>query len=572
MDQPREPRPSEVIFQVYPASFNDSDGDGHGDIRGIIQKLDYIKGFGDGVDTIWIAPFYLSPPGPEGDGGYAVTDYRMIDPRFGTMDDFKELLKEAHARGIKIYTDLVIAHTAHDHEWFEKSRRREEPYTDHYVWHSGSTWDGKRVPPNNWKSVFGGEAWTYDEKRDQYYLHHFLKSQPALNLNNEKVQDAILAETKFWLDLGIDGIRIDAIPFATHDPQFRNNPWLYGSWPNVHENWDQQRFDHSICQPQTVGLITRIRKLMDSYPDKKTTLGEVTCGPDGGGNCLPIASSYIDRDKGLDMCYTYVANGISQQMGADALKNLLRQIEHHFPDGGHCLSISNHDSWRTFARIEKNVPEAQCTAAGKQLMQLFFSMQSSIVLYQGEELALPQARIPEDIPYDKLKDPVAQTYGPGACRDGSRTPMPWEAGKKNAGFSTADEPYLPVPQSHYGKAVDLQEVDPESMLNFMRRLAQWRKNQPALVQGITTVLETQHPVLAFLRRSRDQTMLCVFNLSPGKTAFTPSDVLDEKTLKELSLRNGQVLSLEGYGTHFSGARLGKQEPAPKARPQNRPPL
>ena len=561
MESSGDTRPSEVIYQVYPASFNDSNADGCGDIPGITKKLDYIKSLG--VDAIWISPMYLSPPGPDGDGGYAVSDYRSIDPRFGTMDDFKELLKEAHARGIRIYTDWVIAHTSLDHEWFEKSQKRDEKYKDYYVWNDGIDWYGKKSPPNNWKSCFGGEAWEFDKKRGQYYLHHFLESQPALNLNKKEVQDAVLEEMKFWLDMGVDGFRIDAIPFSNYDQQLRNNPWLYGTWPNVSERFDQQRHEHDIIQPQTIDIIARIRQLMDSYPQKKTTLGEVTESRNDGKGPLPLAASYADRNKGLDMCYTYVANFISQQAGPDNIGNLIRDIENNFPDGGHCLSISNHDSWRTFARTEANVPEAQCLDAQKQLMRMFFSLPSSLVLYQGEELALPQARIPQDIPFDKLKDPVAQTYGPGACRDGSRTPMPWEAGKKNAGFSTSDEPYLPVPASHYKKAVDVEEKDPVSMLNFMRDLIAWRKNQPALVQGTTTVLKTSWPVLAFVRRSEKQTILCVFNLSGGKASFTPSDVLDDKTMKELSLQSKQAIVLEGYASSFAGERPAPQKLAPR---------
>src|SRR4051812_4898710 len=215
MESSGDTRPSEVIYQVYPASFNDSNADGCGDIPGITKKLDYIKSLG--VDSIWISPFYLSPPGPDGDGGYAVSDYRSIDPRFGTMDDFKDLLKEAHARGLRVYTDWVVAHTAIDHDWFEKSRKGDKTYKDYYVWSDGIDWYGKKAPPNNWKSVFGGDAWAFDDKRGQYYLHHFLKSQPALNLNKKEVQDAVLGEMKFWLDMGVDGFRIDAMPFATCD-------------------------------------------------------------------------------------------------------------------------------------------------------------------------------------------------------------------------------------------------------------------------------------------------------------------------------------------------------------------
>lgn len=546
-----ETRPSEVIYQVYPSSFNDSNNDGLGDIRGITQKLDYIQSLGS--DAIWISPFYLSPPGPEGDGGYAVSDYRAIDPRFGTMEDFKELIAEAHKRGLKIYTDWVVAHTSHEHEWFEKSRAGDPKYKDYYVWADPMDWYGRKVPPNNWQSVFGGGAWEWDEKRKQYYLHHFLKSQPALNLNKGEVQDAVLADMKFWLDMGVDGFRIDAMPFANHDPQLRNNPWLHGTWPNVDENWGNQKLDHNIMQPSTVDFIERIRALMDGYPEKKTTLGEVTEDRRDGKGCLPVAAEYVDPKTGLDMCYTYVTNWISQQGGRDNLAGLIAAIAQNFPDGGHCLSVGNHDSWRTFARTQGTVPEAQQLDAHKQLMEIFFTIPGSVILYQGEELALPQARIPQDIPADKLRDITAQTQGMYACRDGGRTPMPWKADDKNAGFSNADEPYLPVPESHLAKAVDQQQSDPNSMLTFIRQLLPWRKANPALVKGKTRVLQTQHPILAFVRETDEQTILCVYNLSGGRADFRPADALDKETLDKLGLSDRARLRLPGYGSRFEGA-------------------
>lgn len=556
----KEHRPSEVIYQVYPASFADSDGDGHGDIRGITAKLDYIKSLN--VDAVWVSPFYLSPPGPEGDGGYAVTDHKAIDPRFGTLDDFKELLKEAHGRGLRIYTDFVLPHTAGDHEWFEKSRRREEPFKDYYVWHDGSIYNGHKAPPNNWKSVFGGEAWTFDPVRRQYYLHHFLKSQPALNLNNEKVQEAVVDEMKFWLDMGVDGFRIDSLPYANHDPEFRHNPWMFGQWPDVREAWDQQFFEYSICQPQTVKLVARIRKLMDGYDRKKTTLGEAIAGKEGGKNALPVASTYVHRHEGLDTCYSDVSYGIAQSSGQGYLKDLIKRIEDHFPDGGHCNSLGNHDNPRTMTRVAGHLPQDQREAAYRQIAMLFLCLPGSLCVYQGEELGLPQARIPEDIPLDRLQDPVAQTIGIDRCRDGARTPMPWRAGAKNSGFTRADKAYLPVPHEHDARAVDRQESDPRSTLRFMREALAWRAAQPALLKGHTVVLDTKDPVLAFLRRCEGQVVLCAFNLSPHAVTFTPSEALDDDLLRAAGLQKGQALSLDGYGFISSGDK----KPVPVAAP------
>lgn len=546
------PNPGEIIYQVYPASFADSDGDGHGDIKGITSKLDYIKGLG--ADAIWISPFYASPDGPEGDGGYAVSDYREISARFGSMKDFQELLSEAHARGLRIYIDFVVAHTADDHEWFEKSRRREEPYTDYYVWSDGVTLpNGERHPPNNWKSVFGGLAWTWDDDRQQYYMHHFLKSQPALNLNITKVQDASLAEMKFWLDMGVDGFRIDALPFANHDPQLRHNPWRDGQWPRAHEGWGDQYFEHSLCQRQTVDFVARIREVMDSYPAKRTTLGEAVCGPEGGGGSIPVAASYVDAEKGLDMCYTDVLTQIHEYPSQGRLKHAMAYLLSQFPEtGGHCNSVDNHDTPRSGTRMTTHIPVEQRSAVLRQMIQMFACLPGSFSMYQGQELGLPQARIPEDIRRDQLKDPTAATMNCDG-RDGCRTPMPWKSAEKNAGFSLSDILYLPIPEAHRAMAVDIQESTPGSQLAFTRSLLGWRKNQPALLQGKTIIIDNPGDVFSFLRQSEGQTILCLFNMSGKENTFKPADYLDAELLKKLKISPDQTIKLEAYGTGFFGA-------------------
>ncbi|TVQ82599.1 MAG: alpha-glucosidase [Micavibrio sp.] len=550
-----EHRPSEVIYQIYPSSFLDSSGDGLGDLKGILGKLDHIASL-DGVDAVWISPFFLTPKGADGDGGYAITDYRKIDPKYGTMEDFKAVLDKAHELGLRVYTDFVLAHTAHDHEWFEKSRNREEPYTDYYVWHDGHIdEDGNRQPPNNWKSVFGGPAWSWDDKREQWYLHHFLKSQPALNNNLEKVQDAVLDEMRFWLDMGVDGFRLDAMPFANHDPKLRNNPWRDGQWPRDQENWEDQYFEHSICQPQTLDFIARIREMADSYAERKTTLGEAISGPDGGGDSVPVAASYADGEKGLSMCYTNALMSIWEYPDAKRIIDMVKHIEHHFPEGGNCNSASNHDIPRSASRMTKNIDDAHKDAAVRQLMELFISLPGSFCMYQGEELGLPAARIPEDIPLDKLQDPVAHTKGLEHSRDGARTPMPWNSGKKNLGFSTSDTPYLPVPNSHKKLAVDIQEKDPNSMLNFTRRLLRWRKDQPALKKGHTRPVENiPAPLLGFIRESREQSILCLFNMGSTPQSITLSDYFNETQCQKMNIRSGETVTLQAYGSAFYGDR------------------
>lgn len=547
----KEIRPSEIIYQVYPSSFCDSNGDGIGDLQGIISKLDYIANVIH-ADAIWIPPIFPSPEGPEGDGGYAVSNRRGIDPRYGDMATFKTLLDEAHKRGLRIYIDDVLPHTSDEHEWFEKSRNREEPYTDFYVWHDGMVdADGNRQPPNNWLSVFGGGAWEWDETREQYYMHHFLKSQPSLNLNNKAVQDAVLDDMKFWLDMGVDGFRIDSIPYANYDPQLRDDPWLFEGGTE----WADQRFDHSKCQPQTIELAQRIRALCDSYPEKKTTLGEVLSGRDGGKNAIAVAAEYAADEDGLDMCYTDIFRAIGHDMGHGFLKGVMQSLFDHFPHGGHCISIGNHDSPRTASRDMDSVPKHYRAKALRQLMRLKMVLPGSVSLYQGEELGLPNAKLNDDIPMNKVRDPVTWTRGVDRCRDICRTPMPWESGQKNAGFSTSDDPYLPVADDHYHRAVNKQLQDPGSMLNFMSALIKWRKAQPALIKGFGKVLDTQEPIIAILRQCGEQTMLSVFNFSDKQVMFKPSDLLDPQTLNDLGISKEEVMRLGAYDCDFRGARL-----------------
>jgi alpha-glucosidase len=546
-------KPSEVIYQIYPSSFADSNGDGQGDLAGIAQRLGYVAALG--VDAVWISPFYPSPPGPEGDGGYAVTDYRAVDPKFGTMDDFKKLLAEAHRQGLRVYIDFVLAHTALGHEWFGKSVAREKGFEDRYVWHDGwKDGSGNRYPPNNWKSVFGGPAWEFSEERGQWYLHHFLKSQPALNLNRADVQDAILDEMKFWLDLGVDGFRLDALPFCNYDPQFRHNPWRDGKWPRPTENWDEQYFAHSICQPQTVDLVRRIRALLDTYPGGRKALGEAIAGPDGGTNSIPVAASYV-AGKGLDMCYTEALMGVHEYPSAARMREMVGQIEHHFSEGGNCNAASNHDMARSATRLTANLPEADRAAAARQLMKLFLTMPGSFCMYQGEELGLPQARIPQDIPLAKLRDAVAFTRGVAHSRDGSRTPMPWRKGALQAAFTTSSaDPYLPIPAAHYPLAADAQESDPGSMLNETRRLLAWRKAQPALIDGSAQALPLADPALGILRENAAQSLLCLYNMSGHELRVKIGAGLDDAQLARLGIARDAEILLPAYGSRALGER------------------
>lgn len=552
--------PTEVIYQVYPASFMDSNNDGMGDLRGIISRLNYIEQLG--VDAVWISPFFLSPPGHDGDGGYAVSNYREIDPRFGAMADFEELLAGAHARGLKIYTDFVLPHTSSHHEWFGKSLRREAGFEDFYIWHNGKinepvTGDGgaqRPGLPNNWLSIFGGSAWEWHDARGQYYLHHFLPAQPALNLRQTAVQDAALAEMKFWLDKGVDGFRIDALPHIGCDAEFRDDRWLDPANPPAEPRWTDLFVEYSFCPDYIHDLARRIRGLMRSYTRPRFTLGEILAGREGGYNSLPIAASFIGDDQ-LDYCYTNELVSLTSFPSAANIAGMVGRINKFFPAvGGNCNTASNHDVARSATRLTQGLAEDAKPASIRQLLQLFICLPGSFTLYQGEELGLPQGRIPQDISLEKRKDVIVTQFGAPEGRDGSRTPMPWAHAAKNAGFSHSDHPYLPIPASHYPLAVDVQEDDPHSLLHFTRHLLAWRKSQPALMKGHTRAQTVDDDILILLRYHRDQTLLCLFNMGPQEKTFLLNDYLDQTILSQLtpSAPDQKLIKLGAFEVRFFG--------------------
>ena len=552
-EQVTEHEPAEIIYHIYPATFNDSNGDGHGDLEGIRQKQDYIAWLG--VDTQWVSPFHPAPEGREGDGGYAVSDFRGIAPQFGNHADFNALINDSHDRDLRFYMDFVLCHTAYTHEWFRESRQdRTNPRADFYVWYDGVDVDGEIVPPTNWKSVFGGPAWSYDAQREQYYLHHFLNSQPALNLGNPEVQGAVLREMQFWLDKGVDGFRYDAVPFAfsKQERELRHNPWLDGQWPRDDERWSAQLLKESMCHPETVDLTQRIRAFLSRYDTRKTALGEVIAGPVGGEDSVPVASQYTNAG-GLDMCYTNALMGIRAYPGQNHLKDMITYIESHFPKGGNCNAASNHDMMRAATRLTNGVDEEHEPAALRQMMQFIATLPGSLCIYQGEELGLRQAELFSEIGEDMVKDPTFWTQGSEECRDGSRTPMPWIHDGKHAGFSDGDTPYLPVPERHRACAVDAQLADPGSMLHFTRSILHWRQAQPALTRGVTHVLDTNEPVLAFVRRSRDQTLLCLYNISDqAQDNFNIGACLPPTLRDELDMNETDTVSLAAYGMETRG--------------------
>ena len=483
-----------VIYQIYPRSFLDVNGDGVGDLRGIEGKLDYVASLG--VDAIWISPFFLSPMA---DFGYDIADYCAVDPLFGTLADFDRLLAKAHSLGLKVMIDQVLSHSSNEHAWFKESRSsRDNPKADWYVWADAKP-DGS--PPNNWLSIFGGGAWQWEPRRGQYYLHNFLVSQPDLNFHHPDVQQASLDNVKFWLDRGVDGLRLDAINFCFHDRQLRDNPAKppekrTGRGFSPDNPYAFQYHHHNNTQPENLAFLERLRALMDQYPDVGA-LGEISAE-----DLLGTMTEYT-RPGRLHMGYSFEL--LTEDGSPGFIRRTVEELQAHMTDGWPCWSVSNHDVARVVTRWGQGSTHPHLAS---QYNALACSLRGSICIYQGEELGLPEA----DVPFEAIQDPYGIAFWPTfKGRDGCRTPMPWLPGN-GAGFSDA-KPWLPVPDAHRALSVATQEGDPDSTLQRFRRFLHWRHRQPALMAGDIRFLDAPAPVLAFERTHPEQRMLVVFNLS-----------------------------------------------------------
>ncbi|HEV2162158.1 MAG TPA: alpha-amylase family glycosyl hydrolase [Stellaceae bacterium] len=503
-----------VIYQVYLPSFFDTDGDGFGDLKGLLERLPHIASLG--VDAIWISPFYRSPMR---DFGYDVADYRSVDPRFGTLADFDAVVARAHALGLKIIIDQVWSHTAGEHAWFAESRAsRTNPKADWYVWADPAS-DG--VPPNNWLSVFGGSAWCWDASRRQYYLHHFLTSQPKLNLRNPAVLDAHFANAEFWLARGVDGFRFDAVDFMLHDEALGSNP-VRPLQPGADRPWNpfrMQRHVHDMTQPGIALLMSRIREFVNRFPGC-TTIGEISSEPGAFDRIARLTG--VTR---LHMAYTLgvmkaaFTPGIFRQAVVDA-----GTLNHA---GWLCWAFSNHDVERAVSRWN---PAGRAPAAFARLqMAMLLSLQGSVCLYQGEELGLPNSPVSAA----DIRDPFGRAFYPAYVgRDGARTPMPWAADAPNAGFSNGNRTWLPVDPVHAAMAVDRQEADGNSTLATYRRMIGYRRARPSLALGETELFDLPDPVVGWRCRLDGEATIALFNLSPQPVSvpanclppFAPADL------------------------------------------------
>lgn len=538
-----------VIYQITPWSFLDTNGDGKGDLNGIVERLDYIASLG--VDAIWLTPIYESPMD---DLGYDITDMRAIGDEFGTMEDFQRLLDIAHAMKLKVIIDQVWNHTSDKHPWFQESRSsRDNPKASWYVWADPQP-DGS--PPNNWRSSFtGGCAWQWEPQRQQYYFFNFLNSQPDLNLHNDEVIDAILERAKFWLDQGVDGLRIDAVNFFLHDVLLRDNPIrppdadLPDGVPKDNP-LVKQVLKYSFNRPETLKRLKPIRELVNQYPGV-FTLGEVTLCEDS----IELASQYTSGTDRLHMAY-HSGLLIDQPMTATLMRDMLCKVHHYFADGGACWIVGNHDYGRLRCRwTGKHVNGNPYPDEFYHMMAaLLLSLPGAFCLWQGDELGLPVASIPGDIPPDEIKDPFGKALYPDVVgRDGSRTPMPWTSQAPCGGFTTAREPWLPIPKTHLERSVQCQHRDNNSLLNAWRRLMHWRKNQPALEAGLLELIEAKDTVLAFSRCYAEHHILCLFNISDeyasyDLTPYEPCEVMHSLNF-DFTIQNSQV-KLPPYGVFF----------------------
>ncbi|TYT27230.1 alpha-glucosidase [Luteimonas viscosa] len=493
-----------VIYQIYPRSFMDTNGDGVGDLPGIIERLDHVASLG--VDAVWISPFFRSPMA---DFGYDIADYRDVDPLFGTLDDFDRLLARAHALGIRVMIDQVLSHTSDQHAWFRESRQsRDNPKADWYVWADPKP-DG--TPPNNWMSLFGGVAWRWEPRREQYYLHNFLASQPDLNFHNPDVQAATLDNVKFWLDRGVDGLRLDAINFCFHDRRLRDNPpkpveLRAGRGFSTDNPYAYQYHHHNNTQPENLPFLEALRALLDRYPGA-TTLGEIS-----SEDSLATTAEYVTPNR-LHMGYSFEL--LTDEFSAAYIRGTVERLEAAMTEGWPCWAISNHDVQRAVSRW--GGPDAGPGLA-KLLVALVCSLRGSVCLYQGEELGLPEA----EVPFESLQDPYGIAFWPNfKGRDGCRTPMPWDGGA-NAGF-TSGTPWLPVPAPHLAANAGLQAADPDSVLNGVRAFLHWRDAQPALREGSIRFIDAPGQLLAFIRESQSQRVLVVLNLSPTAVSMALPD-------------------------------------------------
>jgi len=514
-----------VLYHVYVRSFFDSDGDGHGDLPGVLAKLDYIQSLG--VDGIWLSPIH---PSPNRDWGYDIADFEGVQADYGTPDDLQALLDAAHERGLKVVLDEVLSHTSDEHPWLIESLTggKDGPKANWYVWADPKD-DG--TAPNNWLSVFGGPAWAYQPARRQHYHHKFLRQQPKVNWRDPGAREAALSVLDFWLGKGVDGFRLDVAGTYLHDEGLTDNPPVPLAERTRHD-WSHagnlQRHLHDSNLPENVEMLELIRRRVEAHGDRfvfgEFSEEEARCG------------AYLTPDEGLHSAYTFVLLLQKKLNGAFLRQHYatLAGYPAHWPT----ISFSNHDVPRTVTRFGGKDASPELA---KLLFALLLSLKGATLIYQGEELGLPQAELTRD----QLRDPVGDLYWPySGGRDGCRTPMPWTDQAPNLGFTTG-APWLPAAREHAGLTVAAQEADPDSTLAFARDMIAFRKDFAAMTVGEIEFLPTPEPVLAFVRRHGEEAIACVFNLSA-----------EPQVVEDATLAAGRLMEIRTGEADVRGGSLG----------------
>jgi alpha-glucosidase len=542
MSEPRHWWQDAVIYQIYPRSFQDSDGDGVGDLAGITERLDYLRALG--VDALWLSPIF---PSPMRDFGYDVADYTAISPEFGTLEDFRTLLRAAHERGLRILLDLVMNHTSDQHPWFlESAAARENPKRDWYLWRDGKPGghgQSKRpAPPNNWQSVFGGSAWQWDERTGQYYLHAFLKEQPDLNWRNPELRAAMMEIIRYWLEMGVDGFRLDVANCFMKDETMRDNPRrAFGLRP-----YDRQRHLYDFSQPDNLDVMRQIRAAVDAYTGR-VTIGEIHAPPRGD---TEISAAYYANGAGLHMAFdfAFLFSPWRAETFAAAIDRWERALDpDHAPFNWPNYTLSNHDQPRAISRYATG-SEEETLARARVAAALLLTLRGAPFVYYGEEISMRNGRIPRR----HIQDPIGKRYWPiYKGRDAERTPMQWSA-KPQAGFTTG-KPWLPVNPDAARVSVAAQQDDPKSLLNWYRALIALRKGEVALRAGSYRRLSAPRKrALCYLRETGGESVFIALNFArSAQTVAFPDNgawrvLLGSHHLEGKALEGG-AFTLPGYG-------------------------
>ena len=518
-----------TIYQIYPRSFYDSNGDGIGDLQGIIRKLDYIQGLG--FETIWISPFFASP---QADFGYDISDYTDIAPEYGSVDDVLQLIEQIHRRGLRIVFDMVMNHTSIQHAWFQESKSsRDNPKADWYIW---------RDKPNNWQSMTGGSGWHYAKERGQYFWSTFLPFQPDLNYRNPEVKQAMLNIVRFWLGKGVDGFRLDIFNFIYKDVDFRNNPFSFTLLPTDENSSGYfQEMKYTVNQPENFEFAREFRRVCDEFGEK-LSIGEVN-----GGTKIIRKFLGDKTNNGLTMVFDFGMVGF--RFTADYFYKLIGHMERQYPHPFMPVYVfSNHDKHRSIHSLGDDLRKAKLLA----MFQL--TVRGVPCMYYGEEIGMTDSRFPfatalDPIPHKFKFLPrfIFDSLGLMINRDEVRTPMQWE-NTKNAGFSSADKTWLPVQKNYSEINVAIENKDDNSLLNTIRTLLKIRGKEKALQEGSLELLENlPKNVLGFTRTFNDEKILVFLNFDDGEKEFQAGGTECIFKLSKRSQWNGKTIRLNGYG-------------------------